>query len=185
MANDHWYVLKVASGREEKVKLSILVELKVRGVEKYVVDIMVPSEKVYDVKDGKRKLKQKVFFPGYVFVCISSLTEGVRVALRNVSGVLGFLDGRKWSWGMEPLVMNYRDAFGMLAMGNGALVNLQLEHVFSVGDAVMIIDGPFKGFSGKVEKVSRDRKKVNVAVSIFDRLAPVELNYAQVELYKQ
>lgn len=184
MANDHWYVLKVASGREERIKLSIQAELKILSLEQYVVDVVVPSEKVYDVKDGKRKLKQKVFFPGYIFVCISSLTEGVRAAFRNISGVLGFLDGKKWGWGVDPLVMNYGDVLGMLGVNDEA-GSVQLEFLFSVGDSVMIIDGPFKGFSGKVEKVSKDKRKVNVAVNIFDRLAPVELSYAQVELYKQ
>lgn len=184
MANDYWYVLKVASGREQKIKLNIQAELKILGVEQYVIDILVPADKVYDVKDGKRKLKQKVFFPGYIFVCIPSLTENVRTAFRNVSGVLGFLDGRRWGWGMTPLVMSYVDVLSMLGMGCET-TNLNLDFIFSLGDTVMIIDGPFKGFSGNLEKISKDRRKVNVAVNIFDRLAPVELNYAQVELYKQ
>jgi transcriptional antiterminator NusG len=182
MSDNLWYVLKVSSGREDKIKSNLQTELKILEAGKYVLDIIVPSEKIYEVKDGKRKVKQKTFFPGYLFICLSSLTETVRTALRNVPGVLGFLSGRSWGWSVEPIPMRDAEIAIMLGLESGKEATQEL--LFLVGDSVKITDGPFKGLIGVVKEIFKEKKRLNVTVNIFDRPAPVELSYIQVERCK-
>lgn len=182
MNNNLWYVLKVSSGREEKIKLAIQSELRILGVEQDVIDMLVPSEKIYEVKDGKRKVKQKPFFPGYLFVNVICLTEGVRTAFRGVAGVLGFLSGRSWGWSVDPVPMKKEEVVGMLGVEANSESSQDVS--FLVNDSVKIIDGPFKGLTGIVKEVFKDKKRLNVTVTIFDRPAPVELNYVQVSRCK-
>lgn len=182
MNDNLWYVLKVSSGREDRIKATLQTELKILEADKYVLDILVPCEKIYEVKEGKRKVKQKTFFPGYLFICLVSLTESVRTALRNVPGVLGFLSGRSWGWSVEPVAM--KDAEVAVMLGLESNKESAKELLFLVGDSVKIIDGPFKGLTGIIKEVFKEKKRLNVTVNIFDRPAPVELNYIQVDRCK-
>lgn len=179
MSASSWYILKVASGREQKILTSIEVELSSANASKYVLSLLVPSEKVYEIKNGKRFLKDKVFFPGYIFVEVISLAELLVSSLKTVPGVLGFLSERSWGWSTTPLAMNYGEVSKML----GVSTSLAFVEDFSPEEksSVRIIDGPFKGLIGIVDSVLKDKKKLVVIINIFDRAAPVELKFNQIE----
>ena len=171
----NWYTLRVISGKEKKVRENILFELDYEGMSDEVENILVPSEKIIEMKDGKKKIKNKVFFPGYILIHMSD-SKVVRHIVENISGVMNFV-GIKG----EPQPLKEDEITRILGEVEGREV---VVAPYKVGDAVKVTDGPFAEFSGYVNEVNEDKQKVKVSVSIFGRPTPIELDFLQVELEK-
>ncbi len=173
-----WYVLRVISGQENKIKRLIENEVEKYGLTDFVGDILVPTEKVVKMVKGKRVTKEKTLFPGYMYV-EAHLTGEVPHLIKSIPGVLGFLSGVK---GGDPEPITQAEINRLLGkMDDLALEEGHIHNPFKAGDAVKIIDGLFKDFEGVVEEVSDDNKKLRVTVKMFGRKTPIELNYYQVE----
>lgn len=180
-AVNNWYVLKVVTGQEFRVKAQIETELAKQGLEDYVEQILVPSEKVYEVHRGKRRTKERSFFPGYVLVC-AHLQDGVVAhVLKTVPSALGFLSTKGWSTSEPPVPVRTHEINRILGKSEDASSMQVAEQTdFSKDELIQVTDGPFSGFSGTIQEVFQERKKLNVIVKIFGRNTPVELGYAQV-----
>ncbi len=173
-----WYVLRVISGKENKIKTLIQNEVEKYGLSQYVGEILVPTEKVVKLQKGKRVTKEKTLFPGYIYV-EAELVGEVPHLIRHIPGVLGFLSGVK---GGDPEPITQAEVNRLLGkMDEAAMQEGQILNPFKVGDAVKIVDGLFKDFEGTVEEVSDDNKRLKVVVKMFGRKTPIELHYFQVE----
>lgn len=172
----NWYVLRAVSGKEAKVKEYIEAELKHNELlSSHVSQVLIPTEKHASLRNGKRVIKEKIALPGYVFV-EASLVGEVAQTLRFMPNVLGFLGGLD-----NPSPVPVADINRML--GNAEEVELgdDLKVPYMVDDAVKVTDGPFSGFSGVIEEVNPDKRKLKVMVKIFGRKTPLELGFMQVE----
>jgi len=176
-----WFVLHTLTGQEYKVKESIQRRLKLEEMEEYVDEVIVPTEKVSEVKRGVRSTQTRKFFPGYVLVNIAlydenkQLREKVWFFIRETPGIIGFVGGDR------PVPLRPREVDMILQQVEEKKEKVKPKVVFEPGETVKIIDGPFMNFSGVVEEVDPDRGKLKVSVAIFGRSAPVELEYWQVE----
>ena len=175
-SNKKWYVLRAVSGKEAKVKEYIETDIKLRGLTDKVSQVLIPTEKVVQVRNGKRIVKEKPYLSGYVLV-EAELVGDIAFTLRNTPNVLGFLGGME-----EPTPIRQAEINRIL----GTVDELQettdeslLE--FSVGEVVKVNAGPFSGFTGVVEEVNAARKTLKVMVKIFGRSTPVDLGYMQVD----
>lgn len=182
MGEPKWYVLKVVSGQEKKVKAYLEAELVRQKLEDFATQILIPAEKVYEMRAGKRKTKDRNFFPGYVLIC-AELSDGrVIHTIKSIPGALGFLSARGWGISKTPVPLRQAEVNRILgSVDEAADSDLCLESPFAVGEMVKVIDGPFNGFSGSIQEVFEERKKLNITVKIFERNTPVELSYIQVE----
>ena len=174
-----WYSLRVTSGKERVVEENIIYESKMNNITDSIVEVFVPFEKVVQVKNNKKKIKERVFFPGYILINMI-LTKETKYVIENTQGVMSFVGPK----GGVPVPL--RDAevkriFGEVERKEGREV---LVTPFKKDDHVKIIAGPFIDFNGVVEELNDDKQKVKVVISIFGRLTPVELDYFQVELEK-
>lgn len=174
----NWYTLRVISGKEKKVRENILFELDYEGMSDEVENILVPSEKIIEMKDGKKKIKNKVFFPGYILIHMSD-SKVVRHIVENISGVMNFVGVKG-----EPQPLKEDEITRILGEVEGREGREVVVAPYKVGDAVKVTDGPFAEFSGYVNEVNEDKQKVKVSVSIFGRPTPIELDFLQVELEK-
>lgn len=173
-----WYVVRAISGSESKVKDYIEKEISHQGLSDYVDDILVPTENVVQIRNGKKINKEKVYFPGYIMVH-ANLEGEVGHVIKGVNGVIGFLGETKRG---EPVPMRKSEVNRML--GKVDQLSVQKENVaipYSEGESVKVIDGPFNSFTGTIEKINEDKRKLQVMVKIFGRKTPVELSYMQVE----
>lgn len=171
-----WYVVRAISGSEKKVKQYIDNEIIQQNLQDYVSQVIIPVEKVFQIRNGKRISKEKNFFPGYILI-EAALDSEVAHVIKNVPGVLGFL-GTKG----EPVPMRPQEVNRIL----GTVDELsekgeEMSDPFIVGESVRVIDGPFNSFSGIVEEVNEEKKKLKVMVKIFGRKTPLELSFTQVE----
>ncbi len=173
--NLRWYVLRAITQQERKIKLHIESEVAVLGLQAFVSQVLVPIEKVYRIRNGKKVTKERNFYPGYVFV-EADLSQGeVKHLLRQTPGVLGFLGGD------EPESLKPNEVMRLL--GKADELNINEEEVvgsFMVGESIVVTDGPFNSFTGIIEEVNHDKKKLKVTVKIFGRKTPLELSYYQV-----
>ena len=178
-----WYVLKVVSKREEKIKANLQAELVRENLEYIVGEILIPYEKVYEVRAGKKYVKNKNLFPGYILLQADLSNDVLSQLLIDITGVLGFLGVRGWSAANAPVPLSQAEVDRIIGKANEVdVIDLKLSTIFSVGEMVEIIDGPFAGFSGKVQEIFEEKKTLNVVVKIFDeRSTPVELSYTQVK----
>ena len=154
-----WYVLRVIGGKEKKVKEYIENEVASLGLQDYVSQVLIPTEKIYQVRNGKKISKERNFFPGYV--------------------VIGFLGETK---GGDPVPMRQSEINRIL--GTVDELSEQPEEInipYVVGESVKVTDGPFNGFTGVIEEVNNDKKRVKVIVKVFGRQTPLELSFMQVE----
>ncbi|MBI3789144.1 MAG: transcription termination/antitermination factor NusG [Ignavibacteriales bacterium] len=173
-----WYVVRTYSGHEAKVKAYIESEVARINLGEKISSVMIPSEKVIEVKDGKKKAKVKNFFPGYVLVEAILDKESTHLILEAPS-VLGFVPDKN-----NPSPLHPEEVKRLIGkMEEKEDVEL-VEIPFRVGDPVKVIEGPFNNFSGFVQEVNGEKMKVKVMVSIFGRKTPVELDFLQVELEK-
>lgn len=181
-----WYLLRVVSGQEKKVKSYLEKEVAVHNLGEYIGQVLTPSEKVYQIrkmKDGKSKkvAVEKNFFPGYVFVQ-ANLTNGEIIhTIKSVPGVINFLDVEGAGPNAKPRPMRESEINRILGkIDDTDESEIKHDISFRVGETVKVMDGPFNGFTGTVEEVFEEKKKLNVMVKIFGRNTPVELNYMQV-----
>jgi transcriptional antiterminator NusG len=173
-----WYVVRSISGSENKVKDYIEKEISHQGLSDYVDDILVPTENVVQIRNGKKITKEKVYFPGYIMVN-ANLEGEVGHVIKNVNGVIGFLGETKRG---DPVPMRESEVNRML--GKVDQLSTQKENIaipFNIGESVKVVDGPFNSFTGTVDKINEDKRKLQVMVKIFGRKTPVELSYMQVE----
>lgn len=173
-----WYVVRAVSGQENKVKDYIEREISQQGLEDYVEQVLVPTEKVVQVRNGKKVNKEKVYFPGYIMV-EANLSGEVPHTIRSINGVIGFLGEVK---GGDPVPLRKAEVNRMLGKVDELTVTVDSVAIpFTVGETVKVVDGPFNGFNGAVEKVNEEKRKLEVMVKIFGRKTPLELSYMQVE----
>lgn len=173
-----WYVVRAVSGQEKKVKTYIESEIERLKLDSYIAQVLIPTEKVFEMRNGKKKIRERSFLPGYVLM-EAELGGEVIQAIRDVPGVIGFLGSER---GEKPVPL--RPAEVNKILGKVDEMNEMgevLEDPFVVGEPVKVMAGPFNGFSGTVEEIYEDKKKLKVMVKIFGRNTPVELNYYQVE----
>ncbi len=178
-SNFKWYVVRTFSGHENKVKSIIDLELADNSeLKARIEEILVPVEKVFEVKDGKKRTKTKNFFPGYVLIK-ADLDNRVLDFISNTPSVMGFLGGQKKPNPLQP--DEVKRIVGRITKDEETE---RTDTIFRYGDYVKIIDGPFNNFSGVIEEVNEDRLKIKVLVSIFGRKTPVEIDFVQAELEK-
>ncbi len=174
-----WYVVRTYSGHENKVKALLDTELKDNAhLKAKITDVLVPTEKVFEVKDGKKKTKNKNFFPGYILVQ-ADLDNQVKDFILNTPSVMGFLGTGKNPNPLQP--EEVKRIVGRITQDQS---NERMETIFRVGDFVKIVDGPFNNFSGYIQEVNEEKMKIKVMVSIFGRKTPVEIDFVQAELEK-
>lgn len=172
-----WYVLRAISGKEAKVKEVLDGAIRNTGLGDYVFQVLIPTEKVMSVKNGKKVVKEKNLYSGYVFVeCI--LTGEVLYELRNTTNVIDFLRGRGKDAAPESL--RESEVRRMLGAADELIDATDESNDYIVGEAVKVTSGPFSGFDGIIEEVNRERKKLKVMVKIFGRKTPLELENSQV-----
>jgi len=182
-----WYVVRVVSGQEKKAKAYLEKEVSIHQYEKEIAEVITPSEKVFQLrkaKDGKTKkiAVEKNFYPGYMFVSANLNNGEITHLIKSVPGVIGFLNVEGSGANEVPRPMRESEVKRMLGkMEDNEVREVNHDTVFSIGETVKVMDGPFNGFSGVVQEVFDEKKKINVMVKIFGRNAPIELNYVQVE----
>ncbi|MEZ4787521.1 transcription termination/antitermination protein NusG [Flavobacterium haoranii] len=173
-----WYVVRAVSGQENKVKNYIETETARLGMSDYVSQVLVPTEKVVQVREGKKITKERVYFPGYVMI-EANLTGEIPHIIKSIPGVIGFLGETK---GGDAVPLRQAEVNRML--GKVDELSVKVDNVaipYSVGETVKVIDGPFNGFNGTIEKVNEEKRKLEVMVKIFGRKTPLELSFMQVE----
>ena len=181
MGDLKWYVVRVISGQEKKIKSYLENEIQRQNLQDFIPQILIPSEKVYEMRNGKKRVRERNFFPGYVLVS-ADLSHGEAYhAVTSIPGVIGFL-GSSGSSSKNPVPLRQSEINRILGKVDEVdEFEEKLDTPFIVGESVKVMDGPFSGFTGNVEEVFEERKKLNVMVKIFGRNTPVELNYMQVE----
>lgn len=173
-----WYVLKSISGQENKVKSYIENEMRRLGFEAFVTQVIIPMEKVIQMRNGKKSLKEKPFYPGYLMV-EANLVGEIPHIIKNIPGVISFLSLTK---GGDPVPMRKSEVDRMLGKADELSEFAQdMAIPYLVGENVKVIDGPFNGFNGTIENIFEEKKKLEVSVLIFGRKTPVELSFLQVE----
>ena len=173
-----WYVLRAISGKEAKVKEVLDGAIRNTGLGNYVFQVLIPTEKVMSVRNGKKVVKEKNLYSGYVFVeCI--LTGEVLYELRNTTNVIDFLRGRGKN--AAPEALRESEVLRMMGTADEMIDTTDDGNDYMVGETVKVTAGPFSGFSGTIEEVNRERKKLKVMVKIFGRKTPLELENSQVE----
>jgi transcriptional antiterminator NusG len=176
--NMSWYVLRVMGGKERKTVTFIEKEIDRLGMQDFVSQILVPTEKVYQIRNGKKVSKERNFFPGYVLV-EANLVGEVPHILKNVTNVLGFLGATK---GGVPVPMRKSEINRILGkVDEMALTDEHISIPFIEGETVKVIDGPFNSFNAEIEGIDENKKKLQLMVKIFGRKTPLELNFMQVE----
>ena len=173
-----WYVVRAISGKEKKVKEYIEMEVDRMKMTDYVAQILIPTEKVFQIRNGKKVSKERNFFPGYVLIEACLLGEVPHV-IKNVPNVIGFLGGEK---GGAPMPLRQTEVNRILGkVDELAESDQEMNIPFIIGETVKVIDGPFNSFSGTIEEINEEKKKLKVMVKIFGRKTPLELSYMQVE----
>jgi transcriptional antiterminator NusG len=171
-----WYVLHVYSGFEKKVATSIKEQARQHGMEDQIVEVLVPTDKVVEVRKGNKKVDaERKFFPGYVLVKME-MTDETWHLIKNTPKVTGFLGGRG-----RPSPISEKEADRLLRQIKEGIERPKPSITFEIGEQVKVSDGPFTSFNGLVEEVDEERGRLKVSVSIFGRPTPVELEYSQVE----
>lgn len=178
-----WYVLRVVSGKERSVKEYLDKDVVRQGWADRIVQVFLPMDKVYKVQNGKKVMREKNFYPGYVFMEVvdGKLTEDMIQHISNISNIMHFLTDGKGSKG-KIISLRKAEVNKMLGkMDEMSEQGMTMSEPFIVGETIKIIDGAFNDFNGVIEEVNDEKKKLKVIVKIFGRSTPVELNYMQVE----
>ncbi len=172
-----WYVVRAVSGKEKKVKQYIESEVNRLGISHLLPQVLIPMEKYYQMRDGKKIAKERNFYPGYVL--IEAVLEGeLEHIIKNVNSVIGFLGDK----GGKAVPMRSAEVNRILGKVDEMSEQGEMMNVpYYVGENVKVMDGPFNGFTGLIEEVNEEKKKLKVMVKIFGRRTPLELNYMQVE----
>ena len=172
-----WYVIRAMGGKEKKVKEYIENEISRLNLQEYISQVLIPSEKVYQIVGGKKISKERNFFPGYILIQGTIEGEIIHI-IKNINGVIGFLGTKDG----EPIPLRTNEVNRILGkVDEKAEGEEELKFPFYVGETVKVIDGPFNSFSGVIEDVNNEKKKLKVIVKIFGRKTPLELSFLQVE----
>jgi len=172
-----WYIIHTYSGFEAKVKQSLAQRAQARGMTEAIGDILIPTEDVVEVREGRRIVSSKKFFPGYVLVNMEMSDEAWHL-VKDTPKVTGFLGGT------HPSPITQAEVDGIINQVSVSAEKPKPKFEFHAGERVRIVDGPFSNFAGTVEEVNEDRSTLKVMVSIFGRSTPVELEFLQVEKQK-
>jgi transcription termination/antitermination protein NusG len=181
MMQKEWFVVQTLTGQEMKVRDSLLKCLKMQEMEEYLDEVLVPTEKVTEVKGGKKTVMTRKFFPGYVLIHVAlydeehQLVEKPWTYVRETPGVICFVGGEK------PVSLRPEEIERVADQSEDKATKGRPKVAFEAGETLRIIDGPFLNFTGVVEEVDPERGRLKVSVAIFGRSAPVELEYWQVE----
>jgi transcriptional antiterminator NusG len=173
--NAKWYIVHTYSNFEKKVAEEIKRQAKLQGLEEEVVDVVVPTEEVLEVRRGQKVKAEHKFLPGYVLLH-AHLTDECYHLVKNIAKVTGFLGQNN-----KPMALRQGEVDRILNQVTEGAENPKSSITFEIGEQVRVADGPFTSFTGTVEEVDEDRSRVKVAVSIFGRATPVELEFTQVE----
>ncbi len=172
-----WYVLRAIGGKEKKVKEYIESEISSLKLQDYVTQVLIPTEKVYQIRNGKKISKERNYFPGYVII-EAALVGEVPHILRNIPNVIGFLSDRN----DVPTPLRLSEVNRILGKVDELSETAEEINVpFFVGETIKVTDGPFNGFNGVIEEVNEEKRKLKVMVKIFGRKTPLELSFLQVE----
>jgi transcriptional antiterminator NusG len=173
-----WYVIRSVSGKENKIKEYIESEIIRLNLQNHIEQILVPTEKVVQIRNGKKINKERVFIPGYIMVQADLVGEIPHI-IKSVNGVIGFLGETK---GADPLPLRKAEVNRLLGKVDELSVKDENVNIpFVIGETIKVIDGPFNGFNGSVEKIFEEKRKLEVMVKIFGRKTPLELSFMQVE----
>jgi transcriptional antiterminator NusG len=168
-----WYVVRAISGSEKKVKHYLENEINRLGLKDYVSQVLIPTEKIYQIRNGKKVSKERNFFPGYILIEAVLVGEVPHI----IKGILGFLGTKGEAHPLRPSEVNR-------ILGKVDELSERGEEMtvpYIVGETVTVIDGPFNSFSGVIEEINEEKKKLKVMVKIFGRKTPLELGFMQVE----
>ena len=172
-----WYVLRAIGGKEKKVKEYVESEIQRLNLQEFVSQVLIPTEKVYQIRNGKKISKERNYFPGYILIEAALIGEIPHI-LVNIPNVIGFLGGKD----DEPTPLRVSEVNRILGkVDELADSDEELNVPFFVGESVKVIDGPFNSFTGIIEEVNEEKKKLKVMVKIFGRKTPLELSFMQVE----
>ena len=170
-----WYVVRAISGNEKKVKLYLESEISRLHMQDYISQILIPTEKFYQVRNGKKVSKERNYLPGYVLI-EAILVGEVQHTIKNGPGVLGFLGSKN-----EPIPLRQSEVNRILGkVDELSEQGTELNIPYIVGETVTVIDGPFNSFSGVIEEINEEKRKLKVMVKIFGRKTPLELGFMQV-----
>lgn len=170
-----WYVIHAQTGSEEKVKSSIERRVEANNMKDLISRVLIPIEQVSEVKEGKKKISQRKFFPGYMLVEME-MTDETWYLVKNTPGVTGFIGERA-----KPVALKEEEVQTILKQTEERKVKPAPKVIFEKSESVRVIDGPFTNFNGVIEEINPDKGKLKVSVTIFGRSTPVELEYWQVE----
>jgi transcription termination/antitermination protein NusG len=171
-----WYVVRAISGNEKKVKQYIENEINRLKLSTYLSQVLIPTEKVYQIRKGKKISKERNYFPGYVLI-EAALVGEIPHIIKNIPGVLGFLGSKS-----EPVPLRLSEVNRILGkVDELSEKDEELNIPFIIGETVTVVDGPFNSFSGVIEEINEEKKKLKVMVKIFGRKTPLELSFLQVE----
>ncbi len=172
-----WYVIRAISGKEKKVKQYLESEILRAGLQNHVSQVLIPMEKYYQIKDGKKVSKERSYFPGYILI-EAELAGEINHIIESTTGVIGFLGVK----GQPPAPLRMSEVNRILGKVDELADSEEIINIpFVVGETVKVVDGPFNSFSGVIEEVNEEKKKLKVMVKIFGRKTPLELSYMQVE----
>jgi len=172
-----WYVVRAISGKEKKVKQYIDAEINRLGISHLVPQVLIPTEKYYQMRDGKKIAKERNILPGYVLM-EANLDAEIEHIIKNINSVIGFLGDKAGN----AIPMRPSEVSRILGKVDEMTSQGETMNVpYFVGEGVKVMDGPFNGFSGVIEEINEEKKKLKVMVKIFGRRTPLELNYMQVE----
>ncbi len=171
-----WFVIHAMSGYEAKVKLAIEETVKREGVEDKFGEILIPTESVVEVKEGKKRNTDRKFFPGYILINME-LNDKTWLLVKNLNHVMGFIGGSS----NKPVPISQKEADKIFASVKEGVDKPKPKIMYQVGEEILVIDGPFKDFNGIVEEVDYEKNVLKVSVLIFGRSTPVALEFSQVE----
>lgn len=172
-----WYVLRAIGGKENKVKEYIESEISRLNLEDYIAQVLIPKEKVYQIRQGKKINKERNFFPGYILI-EAALVGEIPHILKSIPNVIGFLGTKQG----DPVPLRKSEINRILGkVDELAASDEEINVPFFVGESVKVVDGPFNSFTGIIEEVNDEKKKLKVMVKIFGRKTPLELSFMQVE----
>ncbi len=171
-----WYVVHAYSGYEKQVMRAIIERIELTGLQDYFGEVIVPAEEVVEMRAGKKRRSERKFFPGYVLVEME-LTDETWHMVKETPRVMGFIGGKA----DKPAPISEKEAETILQRVQAGTEHAMPKTVFEPGELVRVVDGPFNDFNGVVEEVNYEKNRLHVAVTIFGRSTPVELDFAQVE----
>lgn len=171
-----WYVVHAYSGYEKKVAATLKERVELAGMGEYFGEILVPTEEVVEIRGGQKRKSERKFFPGYVLVQMD-LTDDTWHLVKETPRVMGFIGGKA----DKPAPITDREADAILARVQDSEEKPRPKTMFEPGEVIRVIDGPFNDFNATVEEVNYDKSRLRVAVTIFGRSTPVELEFTQVE----